>query len=184
MRNVRRLSQLDAAASHVLPESGLSSLPTRGSRVALAHLLICKSILETLFVAALATGFYYSAFNPYFRGTVDAVDARQVLGWAVDEARPQSRVEVQLYVDGHFVASRIANHSRPDVSAAGRAADEWHGFVFDVPTLPNGEYEARVYAAHESDAGARRTLQLIGQPMRFRVEAYEEAGGNESGVAQ
>ncbi len=184
MRNVSRRSQLDTATSRALPGSGLLPLPTRGSRVALAHLLIGKSILETLFVAALAAGFYYSAFNPYFRGTVDAVDARQVLGWAVDEARPQSRVEVQLYVDGHFVASRIANHSRPDVRAAGRAADEWHGFVFDVPTLPNGEYEARVYAAHESDAGARRTLQLIGQPMRFRVEVDKEASGTALDVAQ
>jgi hypothetical protein len=77
---------------------------------------------------------------------------------------------VQLYIDGRFVASRVADLSRPDVKAAGRALDEWHGFSFETPPLDPGEHVARVYVVHESGEGVRRTLQLLGDPKRFRVE--------------
>lgn len=95
-------------------------------------------------------------------------------GWVIDEAQPDARVEVQLYIDGRVAASARADRERRDVYEAGRAADERHGFSFDTPAaLRPGEHEARVYAAHESDEGARRTLQLIGRPLSFRVEADE-----------
>jgi hypothetical protein len=136
----------------------------------LVNFLIAKSIIEALFVGALAVGFYLTAFHPYFRGWVDEANARQVHGWAFDSSSPYTRVEVQLYVDGRFVGHRTANLSRPDVKAAGRAADEWIGFVFDVPALDAGEHEARVYAVHESGGGVRRTLQLIGKPLRFSID--------------
>jgi hypothetical protein len=139
------------------------------ARRRLAHLLIAKSIAEALIVGALAVGFFYLAFNPYFRGSLDYADSRIVSGWAVDDARPSSRVEVQLYVDGRFVASGFADQPRPDVLAARRAPDEHHGFVFRTPTTGSGEHEARVYAVHESGGGARRTLQLVGRPLQFRV---------------
>lgn len=135
----------------------------------LSHLLIAKSILESLFVAILATGFFYQTFNPYFRGSFDSVDARGAAGWAVNEREPTVRVEVQLYIDGRFAASRPADAHRPDVHAAGRAADEWHGFAFDMPSLAPGDHEARVYAVHQSGGGVRRTLQMIGTPLRFSV---------------
>lgn len=136
----------------------------------LTRYLIAKSILEALLIGALAVCFYLTAFNPYFRGTVDEANARQVYGWAVNERAPELRVEVQLYIDGRFVASRVADLSRPDVKAAGRALDEWHGFSFETPPLDPGEHVARVYVVHESGEGVRRTLQLLGDPKRFRVE--------------
>ena len=136
----------------------------------LAHYLIVKSIIEALLVGALAIGFYLTAFNPFFRGTVDEANEREVYGWVLNEREPGLRVEVQLYIDGRFAASRVADLARPDVVAAGLARDERHGFSFDTPLLDRGEHEARVYAAHESGRGARRTLRLIGKPVRFRVE--------------
>jgi len=139
------------------------------SRNWLTHLLIAKSFLETLFVASLAVFFYYQTFNVHIRGSLDAADARSVAGWAVDEREPQRRVVVQLYINDRFMASREADAFRPDVLAAGRAADEKHGFVFDTPTLPPGEYEARVYALHESGGGVRRALQIIGRPLKFQI---------------
>jgi hypothetical protein len=142
---------------------------TPSARRRLAHLLIAKSVAEALFVGALAAGFFYFAFNPYFRGTLDQADAKTISGWVVDDSRPSARVEVQLYVDGRFAASGVADRARPDVLAAGRAQDERHGFVFDSATTASGEHEARVYAVHESGGGARRTLQLVGQPLRFSV---------------
>ena len=147
------------------------------SPVALTRLtryLIAKSLIEALLVGALAVGFYLTAFNPFFRGTVDEANAHEVYGWVVNEREPGERVEVQLYIDGRFVASRVADLSRPDVRAAGRARDEWHGFSFDTPPLDPGEHVARVYVLHESGEGIRRTLQLLGNPKRFKVEAQPD----------
>lgn len=139
----------------------------------LTDFLIAKSIIEVLFVGALAVGFYLTAFTPFFRGSLDAADARHVAGWVVNQSEPQSSVEVQLYIDGRFAGNRTADLSRPDVKAAGRAEDELHGFVFDTPPLPAGEHEARVYAVHASGRDRRRTLQLVGKPLVFSVAAAE-----------
>jgi hypothetical protein len=136
----------------------------------LTHFLIAKSIIEALFVGALAVGFYLTAFIPYLRGSVDEASPRAVRGWTVNEADQQLRVEVQLYIDGRFVASQRADQSRPDVRDAGRAADEWHGYLFQTPPLEAGEHEARIYAVHGITGDQLRTLHLIGIPHRFRVE--------------
>lgn len=138
-------------------------------RARLTNLLIGKSVAEALFVGALAVIFYLTAFTPYFRGTLDYADAERIAGWVVNQADAQSQVEVQLYVDGRFAGHQIANQSRPDVKAAGRAENENHGFVFETPALSAGQHEARVYAVHMSGEGQRRTLQLIGKPLSFNV---------------
>ena len=146
-----------------------------GMRARLTTFLIAKSIIEALFVGALAVGFYLTAFTPFFRGTLDNADAHHVVGWVVNQAEPRTRVEVHLYIDGHFAGNRSADVSRPDVKAAGRAEDENHGFTFDTPPLSAGQHEARVYAVHMSGEGQRRTLQLIGKPFPFSV-TKDEAG--------
>jgi hypothetical protein len=137
----------------------------------LSRALVVKSVAEALFVAALFAAFSYAHFNPKFRGAVDVADARTVEGWVVDEADPDRRVEVQLFIDGQFVAQRRAELPRPDVLAAGRARQAEHGFRFDTPPLAAraDEYEARVYALHAAPGGERRTLNQIGKTLRFRV---------------
>lgn len=156
--------------------------PTRPVRLArlarLINFLIAKSVLEALIVGALAVGFYLTAFAPSLRGELDEASARRIAGWAVDRARPHEPVEVQLYIDGRFVASRLADSPRPDVLAAGYVEDELHGYSFDTPALGPGEHVARVYAVHESDGGARRTMQLLGKPLRIgSAEARERPRG-------
>lgn len=143
--------------------------PTPRARRALVHLLLGKAVFEALLVAALAVAFYASAFNPAFRGSLDLANPRSVEGWVVDTAAPAARVEVQLYLDGRFAASNLADQPRPDVRDAGWATDELHGFRFRVNVTEPGEHEARVYAVHASGGDTRRTLQLIGRPLRFRV---------------
>jgi hypothetical protein len=145
----------------------------------LAQYLIAKTFIEALLVGALAVGFYLTAFNPYFRGTVDEANSRHVYGWVVNERAPAMRAEVQLYIDGRFAASRVADLPRPDVKAAGRAADQWHGFDFEMPPLEPGEHEARIYVVHESGEGERRTLQLIDRPVRFHKQANEATTGQQ-----
>ena len=140
------------------------------ARNRLTYLLIAKSIAEAAFIAVLALVFYFTAFPPFYRGWGEATADARIAGWAVNEAAPWNRVEVYLFIDGNFVARGVANLSRPDVSASGYAKDEWHGYVFDLPPLEKGEHEARIYAIHESAEGARRTLQLLGNPIPFRLE--------------
>lgn len=143
---------------------------TAAARARLTRLLIGKAIAEALFVSALALAFYFSAFPPYYRGWGE-VTVRGIEGWAINDRAPRERVEVYLFVDGRFVTSQTANLSRPDVRAAGYAKDEWHGYAFNLPALEPGEHEASVYAIHGSGEGARYTLQLLGDSLRFRVEA-------------
>ncbi|HKP72281.1 MAG TPA: hypothetical protein VJT82_05040 [Pyrinomonadaceae bacterium] len=136
----------------------------------LTHALLAKAIFDALFLVALAVYFSYTNFNPFFRGSLDVADARTVEGWAVNEAAPGERVEVHLYIDGHFAGRRLADAPRADVLESGRSADAYHGFVFDTPPLPpEREYEAHVYAMYAATDGTRRTLQEIGDPKRFKV---------------
>ncbi len=135
----------------------------------LIHLLIGKSVIEALLVTGVCVGFFFATTNPYLRGWVDRGDNQTVSGWAVDDANPATRVELQLFIDGRFVSDRLAADFRPDVHGANRADDDWHGFIFSTPQLHDGEHEARVYAVYASPGGGRRTLQLIGKPLQFKT---------------
>ena len=139
-------------------------------RFQLVNVLIAKSMIETVFVAALAVAVYVNAFPPSFKGWGEAVPAsRAIAGWGVSDSDPWLRLEVQLFVDGKLVERQIANQSRPDVSAAGWAKDEWHGYNFTVKGLAPGTHDARVYVLHASKNGARQTLQMLGDPITFQV---------------
>ena len=132
----------------------------------LVNLLIAKSILETIFVGTIAVVTYVKLFPPTFHGWGEAVAASQTIsGWAVDNSDPWRRVDVQLFIDGKFVGTAVAQLSRPDVMAAGWAKDEWHGYEFVLTGVSDGMHEARVYALHRS--GDRYTLQLLGNPITF-----------------
>ncbi|HZN07271.1 MAG TPA: hypothetical protein VFB65_10810 [Pyrinomonadaceae bacterium] len=138
----------------------------------LVNLLIGKSIAETILVGAIAVGVYLNAFPPTFHGWGEAVAAsRSIAGWAVNDAEPWERVEVQLFIDGKLSGTQLANLSRPDVTAAGWSKDEWHGYNFTLSSLAAGEHEARVYALRESGGATRYTLQLLGDPIKFVVNA-------------
>ena len=137
----------------------------------LVNLLIAKSILETILVGTIAVVVYLNAFPPTFHGWGEAVaGTKSISGWVVSDADPWRRVEVQLFVDGKLIGTQVAHLSRPDVVAAGWAKDEWHGYSFVVDGLAAGSHEARVYAQHSSGNGARYTLQLLGDPIRFEVK--------------
>lgn len=136
----------------------------------LINFLVGKSILETILVATIAVGFYITAFPPFFHGWGEAT-ATSIAGWAVNNSAPSEHVSVQLFVDGNFVATQSASLSRPDVPAAGWSKDEWHGYSFPLPRLAAGVHEARVYAVHASGGATRQTLQQLGDPIRFAIDA-------------
>jgi hypothetical protein len=120
-------------------------------------------------IGGISVGCYLVLFPPYFRGWPEVTPENSVAGWAVNEAAPTTSVEVQLYVDDHFIADGMADMSRPDVVAAGRAKHDKCGFNFVLPSLEKGEHEAQVYVVHEVGAGTYRTLQRLGKPLLFRV---------------
>jgi len=137
--------------------------------ISLVHVLIAKSVIETLIVSILVVVYFLDVF-PHFHGWGE-VTPRGISGWAVNSRNPSERVEVQLFVDNKFMARTVANQSRPQVVAGGWATDEWHGFTMPLSALSFGNHEARVYALHESGQGARKTLQLLGHAFRFQVAA-------------
>ncbi|HJP95339.1 MAG TPA: hypothetical protein VJ875_25545 [Pyrinomonadaceae bacterium] len=138
----------------------------------LLNLLIIKSILDTVLVGTIAVAVYLNTFPPTFHGWGEAVpESQSVSGWAVDNADPWGRIEVQLFVDGKLAGMQVAQLSRPDVVTAGWSKDEWHGYEFRLTGLNVGMHEARVYALHSSRGGARYTLQMLGDPIRFEVSA-------------
>lgn len=142
------------------------------SSLRLFQILIAKSIAETLLVGTLAVIFFFTTLPPYFHGWGEAAP-EAIVGWVVNDSQPWDRVEVQLFIDGQFIANGVANLPRPDVMAAGWSKDQWHGYAFFPRLLTAGIHEARVYAIHESGGGVRKTLQLVGNPIRF---ASDESG--------
>ena len=135
----------------------------------LVNVLIGKSLLEVLLVGALAVFTFINILPPFFHGWGEVTNTG-ISGWVVNNAAPWDRVEVQLFVDGKFVAAKVANESRRDVMTAGWSKDEWHGYTFPITSLNAGLHEARVYALHDSGQGKRKTLQLVGNPIRLQVD--------------
>jgi hypothetical protein len=135
--------------------------------ISLVHVLIAKSIIETLFVSALVVVYFLDVF-PHFHGWGEATP-QAISGWAVNSRNPTERVEVQLFVDDKFVARTVASQSRPQVVAGGWARDEWHGFTIPVSAMEVGYHEGRVYAIHDSGGGSRKTLQMLGHVFHFQV---------------
>ena len=172
MRDTAALEHTDAETEGEqpglrVPFSARAAALAPATRRRLTTLVIAKLALDLLFVAALAVYTHAVAFHPFFSGSLDHADSQSVRGWVVDRADTGAAVEVQLYVDGRFVADGVADQPRPDVSEKGYAPDERHGFVFHLEPELYGEHQVRVYAVHSSRGGTRRTLQQIGHPLSF-----------------
>ena len=135
------------------------------------HLVFAALVCVTAAAGAYAVWVEYSSFPPHFRGFGEVTREGEVAGWAVDASRPGARVEVELYVDGRFVAHGPATLPRPDVVAAGRATDPDCGYRFPLPPFAEGPHEARVYALHAPGPADRRTLKQLGVPLRFDTGA-------------
>ena len=143
------------------------------SRSKLVHFLIAKSAVEIILVAGIAVGFFLITF-PHFQGWGEATP-HAIEGWVVSQQHPDQKVQVQLFIDGKFISSGVADRSRPDIVFAGKATDEWHGFSFEIPALSQGYHVARAYAVHTTHSGGRITLQMIGDAIPFDIDAEGKA---------
>lgn len=136
----------------------------------LLRAVIAKSFVEVILVCVVATLAGFTTFSPQLRGAIDVADQTRVAGWVHDPQSPAAALEVQLFIDGKFAASKLADEKREDLVQAGVTAQSNHGFNFALESLnlPGGQHSVQVYAVRA--AGANKTLLPITTvPPTFRV---------------
>jgi len=80
-----------------------------------------------------------SALPPVYEGYVDGTDCNQVWGWAWDQNKPNTPINVDIYANNSYVATVAANQFRQDLFNAGKG-NGYHAFTFVVPSyLKNGQ---------------------------------------------
>lgn len=133
-------------------------------------MLLAKAVLDFVLVVWLAVSFYFAAFVPVGEGRIEKIDG-ELRGRFV-ASRQERGGEVQLFVDGvYFGASRVscgAEEMKPDARRAAGCE-----FSFALPPLAAGDHEAAAYVSGADVGEARRSLRIIGEPVRFRIESSE-----------
>ena len=78
----------------------------------LLRAVLTKAALEFLVIILAIFLAAYSHLNPPIRGAIDVADATRIAGWAYDPREPTDPLEVQLFIDEQFVATRRADEMR------------------------------------------------------------------------
>jgi hypothetical protein len=113
----------------------------------------------------------FSTFSPQLRGAIDIADQTRIAGWVHDPQTPDQPIEVQLFIDGKFIATERADERRDDLVRTGVTTQPNHGFNISVEalTLPNGEHQAQVYAVREAVGANKILLPVTTAPHTFQV---------------
>jgi hypothetical protein len=134
----------------------------------LTRVLVAKSVIEALFVVALALYFFYPIFNSPVHGSIEVADQHTIAGWVINKSQPGMPIEVHLYIDGHFVSRHTAHTATSNSTHSFQSGA--YNFAFKTPLLaPGAEHEARVYVMRGASDGKRLLLQEIGAARQFRV---------------
>ena len=80
-----------------------------------------------------------------FIGNFDSADSNGGYGWAYDPAAKTAPVSVNIYVNGAFNQTVLANRVRHDLVSKGVAPNSEHGFLFSLSGLLPGQYEIDAY---------------------------------------
>lgn len=147
--------------------SDQSALPRQTVATRLLRAVLAKSFLEVALVCVVATLAAFSSFSPILRGAIDVADRNRIAGWAHDPFAPGEAIEVQLFIDGKFVAAKQAGERRDDLVETGAASKPNHGFTFTLESfnLGSGSHTAQVYALRDG-VGANRTLTPLAKKPR------------------
>jgi GT2 family glycosyltransferase len=94
-----------------------------------------------------------TVIHPSIKGTITGLYADVLQGWAMDCARPEERLVIEVMIDGACVALARADQFYPNADAG----DEFHGFT--VQLRQNWLNEAR----HISARVANQPLSLAGE---------------------
>lgn len=143
---------------------------TEVGRRKLTRLLLAKAALDFVIVVWLAASFASATLTPIEAGRIEKIDG-EVRGRFTAKAQHRD-ADVQLFIDEVFVTSTRVRCEAEDVKADARAASPCE-FSFALPPLAAGDHEAAVYVAGADAGEARRSLRIVGEPVRFRVESSE-----------
>ena len=137
----------------------------------LLRAVLAKSFLEILLVCAVATLAAFSNFSPMLRGVIDIADERRVAGWVHDPFFPEQAIEVQLFIDGRFVATRLADDRRDDLVEAGVTKIANHGFTFPLDSfnLSKGAHTIQIYALRETSGPNKSLIPISKTPRTVEI---------------
>jgi hypothetical protein len=137
----------------------------------LLRAILAKSFLELLFICVVATCAAFVNYSPLLRGAIDVADQTRVAGWAHDPLAPAESLDVQLFIDGQFIASQRADDPRADLVTAGATEHANHGFRFALQQVPlaNGQHTVQVYALRTAGGTNKMLLPLSKKPLVFQV---------------
>lgn len=135
----------------------------------LLRAIIAKSFVEVVLVCVVASLAAFSTFSPQLRGAIDVADQARVAGWVNDPRSPEKSLEIQLFIDGKFVASKLADAPRGDLVKAKVTTRPNHGFDFEVGqlNLSPGKHSAQVYAVREAAGESKILLPISALPVTF-----------------
>jgi len=80
-------------------------------------------------------------------GKIESVTGTTITGWAYDPDAPTSPAEFDIFVDGKYYTTVLADVNRPDLAATLGAAGTAHGFEVALPPLTFGTHTITAYAA-------------------------------------
>ena len=94
-------------------------------------------------------------------GHVDYIDGITVRGWALNAARPEAPLCLDVLVDGVIVAQTLANHYRDDLAKAGIGSGH-HGFAVELPAALLPKELALLEVRRSLDGAAlRQSLRAV-----------------------
>lgn len=137
----------------------------------LLRAIIGKAFVEIALVCVVATLAAFTTFSPQLRGAIDVADQSRVAGWAHDPQTPDMPLEVQLFIDGKFLASKLADELRDDLVKAGATSRPNHGYSFSIEgmNLSTGDHSAQVYAVRNAAGSSKILLPITSSPRKFQV---------------
>ncbi len=121
-----------------------------------------------MLVGTIAVVVYLNVFPPTFHGWGEAVvETRSIAGWAVNDAAPWDRVEVQLFIDGKLYGAQVAQAiaSGRGCCRMGQRRVAW--LQLHV-TVVAGRESRSASLCGAARVARRLTLQLLGDPITFR----------------
>jgi len=119
-----------------------------------------------------------SAPPPQYNGYFDGADCNQLWGWAWDASQPTTPIQVDLFVDGNFLARVVADQYRSDLQSAG-IGDGQHGWSYALPESLR-DRQAHTISARVADS----TFELSNSPRQLQCAPSRSAVVARDGHAQ
>ncbi|HEX8339055.1 MAG TPA: hypothetical protein VF621_20205, partial [Pyrinomonadaceae bacterium] len=110
------------------------------ARGRLWKLVAAKLALDLLFVCGLVAYTHAVTFGNGFEGELEHADGLGARGWVTDLERPGAPVEVQLFLNGRFVASAVAVEPATAEARGDSSRRERRAFVFQFEQPRDGDY--------------------------------------------